>query len=535
MGLEFRVVGPPGVGKTTYLARQALRAVEKYGNTSVVAVSLTRTAAAEIAGRKLPIPRNQIGTLHSLCYHTIGSGYDIAETKISEWNGWVKDPAMILSDKSGDLDTPYDERPDQETLGDRLFQEVNLLRARMIKESEWTPLAKEFYKKWTMWKKENDLIDFTDMIEIAWHDIEYPPFAPNVLLGDECQDWSRLELSLMRKWGKYVDRFILVGDPDQSLYAWRGADSYVFMYPEVPLRQKIVLKQSYRVPKKIHEFALRYINTQVQEREPVEYYPTKEEGELRYIPYTYKQAEFLIEDMEKYLKADKSIMVIASCGYMLDPLIAVLKKEGIPFHNPYRTKNRHWNPLKHGSKKQITVVDRLLAFLSENPENFNWTGQEIIHWAEHLEARRVFNYGMKDKLKLLDPKKRISVLELMNYFIPDELFKAHNRDLDWFKSNLLKSKEKLYEFPIRIVKNLGKQSLEKTPQITVGTIHSVKGGEAEIVYLIPDLSGAGMKEYLQWGLPRDSVCRMAYVGLTRAKETLILCGRATSWAINFNI
>jgi len=66
---------------------------------------------------------------------------------------------------------------------------------------------------------------------------------------------------------------------------------------------------------------------------------------------------------------------------------------------------------------------------------------------------------------------------------------------------------------------LERGSIEDTrPRVTIGTIHSVKGGEADHVYVFPDMSPAGMDNS-----STDSIVRMFYVAMTRAKKTLHLC------------
>ena len=71
-----------------------------------------------------------------------------------------------------------------------------------------------------------------------------------------------------------------------------------------------------------------------------------------------------------------------------------------------------------------------------------------------------------------------------------------------------------------------------TPQVVVGTVHSVKGGQADVVYLFPDLSLAGDANYQRFGPSRDSVIRVFYVGITRARETLYICQRETAMAVS---
>jgi len=62
-----------------------------------------------------------------------------------------------------------------------------------------------------------------------------------------------------------------------------------------------------------------------------------------------------------------------------------------------------------------------------------------------------------------------------------------------------------------------------SPKVVVGTIHSVKGGEADVVYLFPDLSRPGDAQHQKMGPPRESVVRLFYVGMALARHTLYIC------------
>ena len=100
-------------------------------------------------------------------------------------------------------------------------------------------------------------------------------------------------------------------------------------------------------------------------------------------------------------------------------------------------------------------------------------------------------------------------------------------DLDaallWFTESLVPSKQKTYEFPERCIR-AGHAAMMERPMVTVGTIHSVKGGEADSVFLFPDLSASGANEYFRKGEGRDAAIRLMYVGGTRARENLFLMG-----------
>ena len=78
---------------------------------------------------------------------------------------------------------------------------------------------------------------------------------------------------------------------------------------------------------------------------------------------------------------------------------------------------------------------------------------------------------------------------------------------------------------------VAQQRWKNPPRVIVGTIHSVKGGQADIVFLFPDLNPAGNAAYQRHGAQRDSVIRLFYVGMTRARHTLYVCQKESSMAV----
>jgi superfamily I DNA/RNA helicase len=78
-------------------------------------------------------------------------------------------------------------------------------------------------------------------------------------------------------------------------------------------------------------------------------------------------------------------------------------------------------------------------------------------------------------------------------------------------------------------------NLLKRPSIIIGTIHSVKGGEADVVYLFPDLSLAGINEWHNTNgddtYGKDSIIRLFYVAMTRAKQELVICNASQQYYV----
>lgn len=97
--------------------------------------------------------------------------------------------------------------------------------------------------------------------------------------------------------------------------------------------------------------------------------------------------------------------------------------------------------------------------------------------------------------------------------------------IEWFEEHVMPSKAKFMQYPFNIAKKQGAAALLKDPTICVGTIHSVKGGQADSVYLLPDISRSGAREWMSQGDGRDGIVRTFYVGMTRAKQKLTFCRR----------
>ena len=338
--------GPPGCGKTTWLSRQVARAVEADRNPMIC--SLTKAAAAEVAGRDLPIPPANIGTLHAQCYQALGN-HPIAESKlhIEDWN--QRCPAYTLSFGAADRHVDEDNiDPPTGTDGDRFMREYQAHRARLTTDSMPAPVV-AFADCWKAWKKHNSLIDFTDMIEIALQDCDQAPTRPDVIFVDEAQDLDHLQMALMRKWGAAAGQLIVVGDPDQNIYRWRGSDPTAFTNPPLPQEFEHVLSQSFRLPKEVHSQAVAWIN-QAQNRKPIVYRPRNADGQCTYSNANFVQPGPAVDDATKHMADGRSVMFLTSCSYMLDNLITLLRQEGIPFHNPQRRSNGAWNPFPEESQ-----------------------------------------------------------------------------------------------------------------------------------------------------------------------------------------
>ena len=97
------ILGAPGCGKTRTLADMWVpQAAERFGAENAVIFSLTKAAANEIA-RRVDLPKENVGTLHALCYRGLERPR-LADEEIADWN--QSHPEFALTVKGGDADEP---------------------------------------------------------------------------------------------------------------------------------------------------------------------------------------------------------------------------------------------------------------------------------------------------------------------------------------------------------------------------------------------------------------------------------------------
>jgi len=185
-----------------------------YGVKSVAMCSFTRAASAVLSLRIPGLGKDQVGTLHSMCFRALGIKKN--GMTASALPDFSKDfPAYQLSGGANDPDEPYREDREQETAGDRLMEQANVLRATMTPEESWPLPVRNFFHCWCQWKGSFGLLDFCDLLELGLRDTDRAPGDPKIFFVDEAQDCSQLQLAVVKKWSKNFRTLVLAGDDDQ--------------------------------------------------------------------------------------------------------------------------------------------------------------------------------------------------------------------------------------------------------------------------------------------------------------------------------
>lgn len=478
------VLGPPGCGKTSYTARQARRAVEKYGRDRVLLLSLTKAAANAMRSHDLDIPPEHVGTLHSVCFHLLERPKIIKKAHLEDWNRvhpyWS-------------VDATFAEESEEASSG--WYEEIEFRRHRRTS----TPEDERFLAAWRSWQNTTGVCEFTHLIESCLHKQIYFTPQPAAIFVDEYQDFSDLEIELVNRWAQDAEHLVLVGDPYQSIYGWRGAS------PSAMTDPTIVLKQSYRVPRAVWAHA-----RTILECPPPPMLPRDTEGLLEGGPGR-REVKYYIDRMKDL---EGSWMFLFSCQFMADAFASDLRAHRVPYWNPYDP--RRWNPLRLSMQRGVTTASRVRAFA----EGFSTANVKL--WRPLFA--HVFERGateVLDSLRDEDPERtvRTVVLEVTKEAHRGWLGDSDTREASQHLSSVFRKASYVFE----LIDQHGPGILEQKPRAIVGTIHSVKGGEADHVAVFPDISPLQWDQLQQDGWDgRQAVLRTFYVGMTRARESLIL-------------
>lgn len=511
---EYRIFGPPGTGKTTRLVDMIQETIDKFGPYCIMVGSFSLAAKAELMRRKIDLPDDQIGTLHSISYRLIGSPRYVTDDQIDKWNAQYRghDSWQIAR---GDMVMPLRYRSEKSEV-----TACSSYRNALVPEDQWPPSSREFYKAWKEFKNLHQVVDYTDCLERC---VTEGIFANRIkyFFVDEVQDCSPLQMKMVRHLAKTCDMLILAGDDDQCIYSFLGCDPKTFTSDDSADEiEEEVLMQSYRVPQRVHRAAERWI-TKVSHRHEKPYAATEEIGICETYRGTYKKLTDL-NILNQQIDSGKSVMLIASCSYMVKEIIDQLRRNFIPYSNVYRDTNYHWNTYVEKAEGSRTVISRVRSFLRISEDKQAWKYKEVQRWTQLTKNEERYRKQITKASQDEGYCGLVAAFEDLDIWYPHGEDREYmiNGDLDWLAERCVDEVKEQVQYLANMKQKYGTLKAVPFERVTVGTIHSVKGAEADIVYLFPDLSPVAV--HSDDVMTHDSTTRTFYVGMTRAKHSLYL-------------
>jgi DNA helicase-2/ATP-dependent DNA helicase PcrA len=467
--MRYKVIGPPGTGKTRRLLNEVHRYVK--GGTALDRIgyfAFTRKAAREARDRYLDVNTHltkrdikYFQTLHSLAFNCLGlkeenvmqdlnykaigekCGIQVryAAYETNSWNG-------IFSSSSEYLTLINLARSKQITALEQFDRNEHLGK---VERQKIDAIAKEIKD----YKKVYGLIDYHDMLENFLERGKSPKF--DVIFVDEAQDLSKIQWSIIEKLEKDNDMDIWVaGDDDQAIFGWAGAEVSSFINWKA---EPIPLTRSERVPSQIQNKALNIINRVEENRISKDYLPKGEKGEI------YQRYKLSDIDLTK-----GDWLILTRTNPLLKPIPAFLKRKGLFFETV------DGNSMGKGLFEDVQ----------------NWNRLREGETLPEIQETRV-----RERIK----DKKLTINE------------------EWYDAftNVADTKKEYLRSML-----MNGEDLSKEPRIKVSTIHGAKGGEATNVVLFLNQTSNTMKASKKSKAKQDEEYRVWYVGVTRTIQNLYL-------------
>ena len=489
------ILGPPGTGKTQTNSNRIRNCVEEGIDPQRIAcVSFTRKAARESrerVGRDWGLEEKDLPffqTLHSMAYRAGGySPNDVIGAKDLKIIGDAV--GIPFGSRNSNIETDFD------TLGistgDFYMNLYHLSRSKKIDLEEMYRSQGDYHlnfvelrrlvRAYENYKQVYRKIDFTDMIA----NFVKSDDGPNIdaLFVDEAQDLSTLQWSMVDVLRKKPRIQVFTGDDDQAIMNFQGADVQAFLNAT---EKKTVLNQSYRVPVSVWEQAQSIVN-QIDDRAPKDWYPTKDEGSVRYHQNLW---DIPLQEGEWCLMA-RTNRIASHYAAELRNEGWVYSRNGHPsIHLKTYEAIMDWESWCKGQPLAPTKIRNLYTFMKVGegfvkgfgPRSNNLTSlnEEEAHTMQYAST----NLGLLADSSMRWHRALGKIdLDTKNYIL-----------------NALKRGDNV-----------------RNPRIKISTIHSMKGGEADNIIVVPDLSYAAYREYNR---NPSTEHRVFYVAVTRAKESL---------------
>lgn len=488
------IFGPPGTGKTRTLMDVIDREIENGTDPKKIAfVSFTRKAAHEAVTRavsRFNLDADNLDnfrTLHSMAYYHLGLNRNDVMTR-QHW----QELGEILGVRFTGIVPIEEGLPAGSEKGDKMLQLLALARNRQTTLKQQFVLLPELDIDWhdlqlfqgtlAAYKREKCLWDYSDFLE-RFHQ-ECNPLNVDIAIIDEAQDLSNLQWKMARHAFKDTKRIRIAMDDDQAIFNWAGADTRTALNIK---GNKRILNKSYRLPRSVWKVA-DSVTQQIKHRQDKTWAPKDIDG-----------AVYRVRDINDIDYSKGSWLVLARNVHFLTKYKELF--DAIGYSYTYR-------------RNSSIKLEHILAIYSWQKllKGDDITAEQASAIFTAITIRKGLAVGAR-RVKFDLPTYSFSQLKELGLYT----------DKPWFESltAIPLIQREYYRACLRNGENL-----RETPRIHIDTIHGVKGGEADNVVLMTDISWRTHKEYKK---QPDDEHRVFYVGLTRTKNTLYIVDPTTNY------
>ena len=266
------VLAGPGSGKTTVLLCRISRLLERglAKPQEILALTFSKVAAEEMKSRFENLNGASgvsFGTFHSIFFRILRSRY-----------GWNVEQIFQEEERRSILRNSIEAEkwdiPDLEEYISQFFSQLSLMNSELEQPNRFTPTGmpveefRKLYRAYEGYKERHEKLDFDDMLTQCYQLLredaavrEYWQRKYKFILVDEFQDVNQAQFACLQILAEKHQNLFVVGDDDQSIYAFRGArPDFLLHFPTLyPAAKKVTLNTNYRSTERIVNLAERVI------------------------------------------------------------------------------------------------------------------------------------------------------------------------------------------------------------------------------------------------------------------------------------
>lgn len=581
------VMAGAGSGKTRVITRRIVNLIENGASyDEILAITFTNKAAQEMRSRVAALIPDYSGhwtqTFHAACYrilrmdiHNLGFDRNFTIVDDADASSVIKE---ILKEEND-----YETKPEQLL---HVFKQVKnsqedpqqfFNRLKMSFEAKEKKLR--IYKLYNQRLKELNALDFEDLIVLCIRLFsEYPEVLHKYqnrfryIMIDEYQDTNFAQYQWAKLLAAKNRNIFVVGDPDQSIYSWRGAEPYnikrfIQDYDETRI---IKLEKNYRSTPEILAAANAIIKNN-SDRGQKELYTDAGEGE-KLIHFcagdSFQEARFIADTIGDLVDRENRDYNDCVVFYRTHAQSRILEEALVRKYIPYHLIGAK----RFYERKEIKDVIAYLKLACNNNDRLSL--QRIINTPRRgigdKTVEKIINHATGNDLTLMEAlsepdkiagisKKMSNTLEefcgMIRYFADlaqsdtplreiidiviemsgyiNELHKSNTPDVETRLENLYELRSLAYEFEqsgadsledflAQIALSQDSDEVDQSNSVLLMTYHGAKGLEFPVVFM------TGMEEGVFPSYRSESVeemeeeRRLCYVGITRAQEMLYL-------------
>lgn len=586
------IMAGAGSGKTRVLThRIAYLIEEKQVNPwNILAITFTNKAAKEMKERVARLMKTGgndvwVSTFHSMCVRMLRRdidkiGYNKAFT-ISDPSEQQTLMKRILKERNIDP-KKYDPRAILSQISNAKNELMTPNDYRETASSPFEKIVADCYDDYQKELRRNQAVDFDDLIMLTirlFQDspetLDYYQNKFHYIHVDEYQDTNHAQYTLVNLLAKRFKNLCVVGDADQSIYGWRGAnmENILNFEKDYADAEVVLLEQNYRSTKMILKAANDVIGNN-SNRKKKKLWTDNDDGEK--ITYYRGQSEhdesrYIVSKMQEEMRERGLAYGDFAVLYRTNAQSRVIEENLLKSNIPYKMVGGH----KFYDRKEIRDVLAYLRLIA-NPED-NMSFERVVN-----VPKRGIGPGTVDKLRtasnqygwsMLETALNVSItpiagkaageleafafmmkdLRQMQEYLPvTELVEEVLKRSGYLKAlkaeQTLESEtriENIQEFlsvtqqfekdssedkslltfltDLALVSDLDNLEEEQTSEVTLMTLHAAKGLEFPIVFLIGVEEGVfPLSRALMEENELEEERRLAYVGITRAEQKLYI-------------